>query len=162
VKAPRSAYAFEPSLPSNVPLPAAVFGRRPAVIVAEQGRKWLAAFRTAIRRYPRELPPPAWNHVQTPADAAAALAEAPQACLVFETTWESAPRDLLQFGEWHAAFPAACLIVVCDRLASDMRAELAAAFREAGAVCVLASPRQVDAVVPLVVRHWQRTLYPMK
>ena len=133
----------------------ALFGRQPAMILVEQGQMWLAAFRTAVRRHPGRRLRPSWVHVHSPEEATAALAQSSAACVVIESMMQTAARDVLQIAQWREAYPSSCVIAAVLRPPRNLRKDVELAFREAGAVAVLDSPRVADRIVPLLARHWQ-------
>jgi hypothetical protein len=126
------------------------------MIVVEQGQLWLAAFRTALRRHPSRPLRPSWVHLHSPEDVAAALARSPGSCVVIESTLQTAARDVLHVAEWRESHPSSCVIAAVLRPPRSVRADVALAFREAGAVALLDSPRRADRIVPLLERHWKR------
>jgi hypothetical protein len=130
--------------------------KRPAMIIAERGLVWLAAFRTAVRRSHVRAMRPSWIHLDSPKQVSASLACSPSACVVIESTPQTAGGDVLLVDGWLDAYPTCCVIAAVLRPPQVVRANIELAFREAGAAAVLDSPRRVDKIVPLLARHWQR------
>jgi hypothetical protein len=97
-----------------------------------------------------------WIHLDSPEQVSASLSRSPSACIVIEATPQTAGVDVLLVDGWLDAYPTCCVIAAALRPPQALRADIELAFREAGAVAVLNSPRRVDKVVPLLARHWQR------
>lgn len=119
---------------------------RPRVIVWERWGIWAAGLR---RHLPREIHLRETRHAQ---QCLAELTQAPRSIVAVEADAANVDGVLNLLLKIAAGFPMAAVVVLADRPLESYEWLL----RESGAVHFATSPRQVDAVARLVLRHAAR------
>lgn len=117
------------------------------LILCEKTSRWAVALRRALGSRQHVL-----SQARSLAQCGRELASSPASLVAVECTADNLDQVLAAIGDWSRRYPHARLAAVVDASLEPAEAML----REAGAVCVLSSPRQARSLARQAGRHLAR------
>ena len=114
------------------------------IIVCEKTGRWAVAFRRALFRQGVPL-----KESRSLVGCGRELAQRPASVVAVEVTADNLEAAVSALIDWSRSFPGSRIVAVGD----SQVASAALLLREAGAIAVLTSAREVPSVIPLVQRH---------